>query len=162
LPSYGMHKLMAWEPMQTYQIQPTAIHYTRENLSCNICSQKSAQVLEIKEKSLHIFVCFLKSYCLQTGLTVGWYEMDYESLNCRLIEDVDFHKKATNKKQERGKATLKLRYEILKRDGFKCTSCGSQDQLEVDHIIPISNGGKTVEGNLQTLCFKCNRGKGKN
>ena len=31
--------------------------------------------------------------------------------------------------------------------------------LEVDHIIPISKGGKTEPDNLQTLCWKCNRTK---
>jgi 5-methylcytosine-specific restriction endonuclease McrA len=32
-------------------------------------------------------------------------------------------------------------------------------KLEVDHIKPISKGGKTVLNNLQTLCMDCNRGK---
>ena len=31
--------------------------------------------------------------------------------------------------------------------------------LEIDHIIPIAKGGQTVEDNLQTLCWKCNRAK---
>lgn len=31
--------------------------------------------------------------------------------------------------------------------------------LEVDHIIPVSKGGKTVMTNLQALCWDCNRGK---
>ncbi|MBR5502670.1 MAG: HNH endonuclease, partial [Oscillospiraceae bacterium] len=31
--------------------------------------------------------------------------------------------------------------------------------LEIDHIIPVSKGGVTEEGNLQTLCWKCNRAK---
>ncbi|WP_294755493.1 HNH endonuclease signature motif containing protein, partial [uncultured Ruminococcus sp.] len=33
--------------------------------------------------------------------------------------------------------------------------------LEVDHIIPIAKGGKTEANNLQTLCWRCNREKGK-
>ncbi|HHU54525.1 MAG TPA: HNH endonuclease [Mollicutes bacterium] len=28
-----------------------------------------------------------------------------------------------------------------------------------DHIKPVSKGGKTQEGNLQTLCERCNLGK---
>ena len=68
------------------------------------------------------------------------------------------------KKEERGKMNDGLRYNILRRDGFRCRLCGrtAQDgvKLEVDHIIPISRGGKTTYDNLQTLCKECNRGKG--
>jgi hypothetical protein len=53
-----------------------------------------------------------------------------------------------------------LRYAILERDGFACRSCGATNCLEVDHIIPRSKGGLTVEANLQVLCADCNRGKG--
>ena len=31
--------------------------------------------------------------------------------------------------------------------------------LEIDHIIPVAKGGATIEENLQTLCWKCNRSK---
>lgn len=44
---------------------------------------------------------------------------------------------------------------IKKRDGYRCTKCGSKNDLEVHHIIPISRGGKTVEINLTTLCGFC-------
>ena len=59
--------------------------------------------------------------------------------------------------------TNSLRYDILKRDGFRCVLCGrSQDHgitLHVDHIIPVSKGGKTEYSNLRTLCSECNMGK---
>lgn len=59
--------------------------------------------------------------------------------------------------------TNSKRYDILKRDNFKCQICGrTQDdgaKLEVDHKIPVSKGGKTVDSNLQTLCYECNQGK---
>jgi len=65
--------------------------------------------------------------------------------------------------QERAKMTLSLRYDILKRDGFKCQICGMSAQdgvtLHVDHITPVSKGGKTIPSNLRTLCFNCNMGK---
>ena len=61
---------------------------------------------------------------------------------------------------ERGKVTNKLRFYIYNRDGNRCVHCGSRENLEVDHIIPISKGGKTVVNNLQTLCHRCNVEKG--
>lgn len=33
-------------------------------------------------------------------------------------------------------------------------------KLHVDHIVPVSRGGKSVMSNLQTLCEDCNCGKG--
>ena len=56
-----------------------------------------------------------------------------------------------------------LRYEVLKRAGFRCELCGiSADEraIEVDHILPRKHGGKDDLTNLQALCFKCNANKG--
>lgn len=61
---------------------------------------------------------------------------------------------------------LRLRFIVLQRDNFKCCTCGASPAkepgviLHVDHIIPWSKGGETVIDNLQTLCSKCNWGKG--
>ena len=66
-------------------------------------------------------------------------------------------------KVERAKMTDSLRYDIFKRDNFRCQICGSSAQdgvkLHVDHIIPVSKGGQTIESNLRTLCDRCNMGK---
>lgn len=62
---------------------------------------------------------------------------------------------------ERGKVSNKLRFAIYARDGYRCRKCGRKtDDLEIDHIIPIAKGGKTVYDNLQTLCHRCNKRKG--
>ena len=66
--------------------------------------------------------------------------------------------------EERIKLTAGLRWMILKRDNYRCVICGkgAEDKvkLEVDHIIPVSEWGRTTESNLRTLCKECNRGKG--
>ncbi len=70
------------------------------------------------------------------------------------------------KRQQRSLVGPKLRYEVLARDRFACRTCGSPARpeanitLNVDHIIPVAEGGKTVMTNLQTLCSECNLGKG--
>ena len=56
----------------------------------------------------------------------------------------------------------KTRFEVFKRDSFKCQYCGRSAPdviLEVDHIIPVSEGGKNELLNLVTSCRDCNRGK---
>lgn len=64
---------------------------------------------------------------------------------------------------ERAKMTDSLRYDVLKRDNYRCKICGASAEdgavLHVDHIIPVSKGGKTELNNLQTLCDRCNLGK---
>ena len=57
-----------------------------------------------------------------------------------------------------------LRFEVFKRDAFKCQHCGECAPnviLECDHIIPVVEGGKNEMINLVTSCRDCNRGKGK-
>lgn len=65
---------------------------------------------------------------------------------------------------ERKAITKKTRFEVFKRDSFTCQYCGKSAPnviLEIDHINPVSNGGKNGIMNLITSCFDCNRGKGK-
>lgn len=55
-----------------------------------------------------------------------------------------------------------LRWQILERDNFTCQYCGQKAPnvtLEVDHILPIEDGGTDESNNLKTSCFACNRGK---
>lgn len=73
---------------------------------------------------------------------------------------------AAFRKEQRALMTKALRESIKKRDHYTCCECGNSIHkepnllLEIDHIMPISKGGKTEESNLQTLCWKCNRSKG--
>ena len=61
--------------------------------------------------------------------------------------------------------SLRLRFKVLQRDRFCCTSCGASPAitpgviLHVDHHTPWSKGGDTILENLKTLCEVCNLGK---
>jgi hypothetical protein len=67
-------------------------------------------------------------------------------------------------KSDRHQVSPKMRFAVLKRDGFRCKYCGgTPDQgylLHVDHIVPFSKGGLTDMDNLVTSCSLCNIGKG--
>jgi hypothetical protein len=49
---------------------------------------------------------------------------------------------------------------VWRRDEGRCVSCGSNERLEFDHIVPVSKGGSSTERNIQLLCDLCNRVKG--
>ena len=56
----------------------------------------------------------------------------------------------------------KVRFEVFKRDSFKCQYCGAEAPdtvLQVDHINPVSKGGTNGLTNLVTSCQPCNAGK---
>ena len=56
-----------------------------------------------------------------------------------------------------------LRFEVLRRDGFACRYCGGRApevQLQVDHVKPVSLGGRDEPENIVTSCADCNWGKG--
>jgi hypothetical protein len=59
-----------------------------------------------------------------------------------------------------------MRYDVLKRDRFKCKACGRSPAthpkltLHVDHVKPRAKKGPSLISNLQTLCSECNLGKG--
>lgn len=57
----------------------------------------------------------------------------------------------------------KVRFEVFKRDSFKCQYCGATAPdvvLQVDHIKPVAEGGTDEMVNLITSCQPCNSGKG--
>jgi len=59
-----------------------------------------------------------------------------------------------------GRVTAATRCHVYERDGHACVTCGSQRDLTVDHIVPISRGGDNDIENLRTLCRSCNSRKG--
>jgi 5-methylcytosine-specific restriction endonuclease McrA len=48
-----------------------------------------------------------------------------------------------------------LRNQVLRRDGWRCQSCGTMSHLEVHHKHFRSQSGPDSERNLITLCAKC-------
>jgi len=55
-----------------------------------------------------------------------------------------------------------VRKYVLERDNYQCRSCGktaAEAKLQVDHIIPVAQGGVDDISNFQTLCQACNQKK---
>ena len=93
------------------------------------------------------------------------YDLQLIKTMLQRAQDITKNKQTRQRRiqEERAKMTDSMRYNILRRDNFRCQICGSTAsdgvKLHVDHIIPVSKGGKTIESNLRTLCDRCNLGK---
>ena len=122
----------------------------------------------INKETLNIEYRF--SYTSDGGLARRYFTVPMNEDNIReLIEKMQnkLSLKSSTKVQ-RTLMTAKLRKQIKERDNYTCCMCGNSIYtepnllLEIDHIIPVSKGGLTIENNLQTLCWKCNRHKSNN
>lgn len=102
-------------------------------------------------------------------LFVQWVNSDVESdaqTSTNACQDEMDSKIPVPKRRTKREISDRLRFKILVRDGFSCKSCGASPlkthgvELHVDHILPWSKGGETIEENLETKCKQCNLGKG--
>lgn len=93
------------------------------------------------------------------------YNYEYIQHRYNELAGIDFEctLRAYHSKEQRKLATRKLREKIMQRDNYTCQICGKympdEVGLQIDHITPISKGGKTVVSNLRVLCSKCNSSK---
>ena len=132
--------------------------YTKDPVICDLTNKQINEAIEIADELGNSIGVFAYNRMTE-GMNIAF--LDNEFVFIRRIVSYALPLKKSIKK-ERSKMTPKFRYEILKRDKYKCKICGRDSKetiLHVDHIIPISKGGKTEKNNLQTLCAECNIGK---
>lgn len=87
--------------------------------------------------------------------------LEREALD-ELIEEGKVFNAYTKKDGNRTTIPMDIATAVWNRDGGRCCFCGSRENLEFDHIIPISKGGATTFRNLQILCKNCNIKKSDN
>jgi hypothetical protein len=61
--------------------------------------------------------------------------------------------------RKRKNIKAKVRWDVFKRDQFRCVYCGSQENLVIDHGDPFAHGGEDDVANFVTACRLCNAGK---
>ena len=92
----------------------------------------------------------------------GQYNYEWLYNRYQELKNIGFEATLQNyhSKEQRRLMTKQLRDQIAQRDNYTCQKCGKYMidgvGLQIDHIVPIAKGGKTVPSNLQVLCSKCN------
>lgn len=121
------------------------------------------------------FIVFLVFLCI-LGAVLKSYNTN-KNMSARDKQELEFFQQKDVKAKEvakRRRISPTQRKAVLERDGYKCRICGISRQylddkapglgeylrLEIDHIVPIAQGGTSDESNLQCLCWRCNSLKG--
>lgn len=64
-------------------------------------------------------------------------------------------------RSERKPISGETRFAVFRRDDFTCQICGgTEGELTVDHIVPVSKGGTDEMSNFRTACRRCNCSRG--
>lgn len=136
---------------------------TKEKIPYSIC--------DIKKSDIKTGIpTFRFSYTSPAGKSGRSYSINITSGVLEEIRNTINKKieKQGHSRAQRASMSNDLREAIKRRDNYTCCICGNSVfkepnlLLEVDHITPISKGGKTEANNLQTLCWRCNRAKSNN
>ena len=164
---------------ETYKSEIAKIKTSASEDYCRSFGFKLSKFLKYEEKvfkrnlickpQLEVIVNCKATYTSPQGRNHYWKEESYTYIELKRLFDQTIELKKLREtrqyqiKLERSKMTASLRYDILERDNHRCQICGSTVQdgvkLHVDHIVPVSKGGKTIPSNLRTLCDRCNLGK---
>lgn len=52
-----------------------------------------------------------------------------------------------------------IKEQVWNRDHGRCQECGSDELLDLDHLIPLSKGGSNTYRNIQLICEPCKKTK---
>ena len=162
-------KVCAWKNTCKGKISKSVFKKHRKNQFLKCLDDDSMFVFLIERDQTRYTQKNYVRYPYIVAVVVEKYYFNYEYIANRykLLEEIDFEctMEEYNSKNQRRMMTPELRNEIAFRDNYTCQMCGKYMPdgvgLHIDHIIPISAGGKSIPSNLQVLCSKCNGSKSK-
>ena len=133
-------------------------HEPHSSKQCHLCETVDDHTFYFQTKYDQI-ICF---ECMATHAT--WYLEHVSEQFVKQQHQANHQRSITNQENantyKKKKISISLRMEVYERDNFKCVTCGTQQNLSLDHIKPEVLGGESTIENLQTMCKSCNSRKG--
>lgn len=82
------------------------------------------------------------------------------TLDTRQVKTLDTKAGATER--VRGRKWMNTRDRVALAHGYRCSGCGCvwvQGRDQIDHKVPLEQGGSNDDSNLQPLCDDCHKAK---
>ena len=135
--------------------------------TCSICKKQKNVIAFYKDARLKSGLASRCKEC-SAALAKVWFANNAEKAKASnkawQINNREKYRNNEQKRRARKQASgeyLVLEKEMKRLYRQKCFYCGANDQITVDHIIPISRGGRHSIGNLLPACKPCNQSKHK-
>ena len=112
------------------------------------------EIYEKKDDYAQALKCYEQIYVENISFDIG------DGIN--ILEKINSLKDKGLNGKKRFHISQKVREGVWRRDQGRCVECGSQRNIEFDHIIPVSKGGSNTNRNIRLLCEDCNRKKSDN
>ena len=126
------------------------------------CGRNKIAVIKLVREATGLGLTEAKDLVERAPATIGGFSDDAAAALVAALEQAGGRATAASARpweaQEAG--TVAARQEVWERDDGRCVRCGSQQELQYDHIIPLARGGADSAENLQLLCASCAREKG--
>lgn len=157
-------KVREWEQRSEYKISRSIFKLIRKRQYAKVRDAENTYLVTLQRKQTR----YSQTNHVRTPYTVYIIVeesyLSYEELSkyYHKLDEIGFETttKKYHSKNQRKLMTPELRFKIKERDSYTCQICGKvmydEVGLHIDHIHPVSKGGKTVVSNLQVLCSKCN------
>ncbi len=97
----------------------------------------------------------MASVCRVHGIVVAG-----ESCGCRRAYEATRNQQP-HRKAHRTSKHARLRARVFRRDGYRCLDCGTGEDLTLDYLVPLQDGGAMDEANAETRCRSCNSRHGR-
>jgi len=141
-----------------YQEKRDEILKQKREYYCNHKEEKSAYGKEYRKKNKEKLKKMYSDWVKKNREHVNAYSKQYAKDNPEPSRNASRRRRARKLNCEGG-ITQKEWMCVLEKYENKCLCCGISENIEMDHVIPLSKRGMHTVDNVQPLCRSCNARK---
>jgi len=134
--------------------KPNIRNHTKQIYCSKECARKALTKRQLEKRKI---VKANKNKDFQSFIRMNELRQVYNNNRDALVRH--FYKELLQRQDEVGKISVEDWREVKKKYNYRCAICGVKEGpnviLTIDHIIPISKGGKNIKENIRPVCKKC-------